>query len=103
MSKRKGGKQITFSDLNLNERIALSVVHEALKRNNKHVSVYCKGKTVNVSVYPWEPERTGEWTESEPGFTEPGRGFYECSACRSTQMERSPYCPECGARMEAGT
>lgn len=40
-----------------------------------------------------ETERTGHWTEPETGF-------YECSACRNTQMDKTDFCPDCGARME---
>ena len=40
-----------------------------------------------------ETERTGHWTETEPGF-------YECSACRNTQIDKTDFCPDCGARME---
>ena len=93
MSKHKKNEQITFNDLTKSEKIALSLTYEALKRDDKHISVYIKGKSIDVSVHPWDPEREGHWTETEPGF-------FECSACRNTQIDKTDYCPDCGARME---
>ena len=90
MSKRE---KISFYDLSRQERIVLSAVSEAMRQKDRSISVDIGKKRCYVSVHPWSEERTGHWTETEPGF-------YECSACRNTQIDKTDFCPDCGARME---
>lgn len=40
-----------------------------------------------------EVEKVGEWTEIADGV-------FECSACECCDYNASPYCPDCGAKME---
>jgi uncharacterized paraquat-inducible protein A len=39
-------------------------------------------------------EKVGEWIEIDDGV-------FECSACECCDYNASPYCPDCGAKMEA--
>lgn len=46
----------------------------------------------------------GRWVEKEDMIAsyleECTEVFYECSACKSANCLESPYCPNCGARMD---
>ena len=103
MSKHKRNEQITFNDLTKSEKIALSLTYEALRRDDKYISMYIKGKSIDIAVHPWGPERTGHW---EKEFLETGRmpgeytARYRCSECGRFYDNEPAYCPGCGARME---
>ena len=46
------------------------------------------------------PVRRGEWTEPYKGEI---WDCYACSLCGHTCESKSRFCPECGAKMDAGT
>ena len=81
------------------EKITLWLAESAMKRGNQHISVWAKGKTVDVTVHPWNPERTAKWSRISPAK------IYECSECGQNVMTDDigayQYCHGCGARMDA--
>ena len=44
-----------------------------------------------------EPVRRGEWTEP---YKNDIWGYYVCSICKCASVNKSRYCPDCGAKME---
>lgn len=51
-------------------------------------------KVEEVPTVDTEPVRRGKWLES------PDRYWVKCSACEHGELNETPYCPHCGARME---
>lgn len=43
-----------------------------------------------------EPERTGKWTYVTDGYVD----YFRCDMCGKPVFADTPYCPNCGARME---
>lgn len=43
-----------------------------------------------------EPVRHGKWIYREEGLTY----WWECSICSDYESKKTPYCPNCGARMD---
>ena len=43
-----------------------------------------------------EPVRHGRWIAKEDEVSY----WWECSECHSDETQKSPYCPNCGARMD---
>ena len=43
-----------------------------------------------------EPVRQGKWIYREDDLTY----WWECSICSDCESKKSPYCPNCGARMD---
>ena len=44
-----------------------------------------------------EPERTGKWTYVTDGYVD----YFKCGKCGKPVFADTPYCPNCGARMES--
>ena len=51
-----------------------------------------------LEAHGYEKVRRGEWVSSNAITS-----FAKCSCCGATKWYRSPYCPECGARMSKGS
>ena len=43
-----------------------------------------------------QPERTGKWTYVTDGYVD----YFKCDMCGKPVFADTPYCPNCGARME---
>lgn len=43
-----------------------------------------------------QPERTGKWTYVTDGYVD----YFRCDRCGKPVFADTPYCPNCGARME---
>jgi len=98
VSKRE---KVSLYDLSRQERMLLTAVSEAMRKDGRSISVDIGKKRCYVNVHPWSEERTGHWETAED---EVQRGetdcYYRCSECGEHMYGRTRYCPECGARME---
>ena len=56
----------------------------------------CKNKEEAAEAWNRRAEQTGEWLEDEYGYLRCSRCGYEHDQPETT----TPYCPECGARMD---
>lgn len=45
-----------------------------------------------------EPVRHGKWIYRDDGLTY----WWECSICSDCESKKSPYCPNCSAKMDGG-
>ena len=99
MSKRK--ETVTINELTKSEKVTLWLAPEALKRTDKHVSVYVHKNSIDISIHPWSEERSGRWIARYAPTGNPGEycAEYRCSVC-GERNTKSAYCPNCGARME---
>lgn len=47
------------------------------------------------------PVRHGRWMMEQPR-TRHGHGYWNCSECNQLELLPTPYCPNCGAKMDGG-
>ena len=99
MSKRQ---KISFYDLSQQERIVLSAVSEAMRKDGRSISVDIGKKRCYVNVHPWELEPSKSmWKRITVS------GVWECQNCyqnvMTSDIEAYKYCHGCGARMEVTT
>ena len=95
MSKRQ---KISFYDLSRQERMVLTAVSEAMRKDGRSISVDIGKKRCYVNVHPWEPQAESVWKKITVS------GVYECQNCGQNVMtgdiEAYKYCHGCGARMK---
>ena len=103
MSKHE---KVSLYDLTRQERMVLTAVSEAMRKDGRSISVDIGKKRCYVSVYPWSEERTeqlAKWID-DGGIPTGNPGEYtctwKCSNCGKIFTEKTAYCPGCGARME---
>ena len=103
MSKHK---KVSFYDLSRQERMLLTAVSEAMRKDGRSISVDIGKKRCYVSVHPWceeRTERTAKWI-NDGGMPTGNPGEYvaawKCSNCGRIFTAKTAYCPRCGARME---
>lgn len=51
---------------------------------------------LDMAIKALEERKTGKWILVEMGDTD----LYKCSLCGSRKRHNSPFCPNCGAKME---
>lgn len=64
---------------------------------NKAICTIWKAPAVDAA-----PVVHGDWTPKETMIRHPWAFNYYCSACKLDANKLTPYCPNCGAKMDGG-